>query len=365
MTECLAAVVTDYNGPLVTRKVTVPDLKPGAMIGKVEAATLCGTDVHIWHGGIPASPPYIPGHETVVTIAEMNGERRDVLGMPLGIGDRVITAYPFCGTCFYCAIANQPTLCQNSARYGRENCEEFPYLLGGCAELHYLSPHSEVVRVPDEVSGPLAASAACALRTVMHAFERLGGILPHETVLVQGCGPVGLYATAVARDRGAGKIIVVGAPAARLGIAKAWGADEVLDLDHQPDPKVRQEWVLEQTDGRGPDVVLQCAGGRAIEEGLDLVRPGGRFVSIGGGGGKLSVSGGALSAKNLQFIGIRSGQGRHYLQAITFLATRRSVPFDQLLSRTYSLDTVTDALQAMAELREVKPVVLPSISGNN
>ena len=87
------------------------------------------------------------------------------------------------------------------------------------------------MRVPETVSAPLAASAACALRTIMHGFERLGAVGSHETFLVQGAGPVGLYAAAVARARGARQVLVIGAPHERLEIARALGADDVLDLD--------------------------------------------------------------------------------------------------------------------------------------
>ncbi len=360
MTQSLAAVVTGYKERLELRSIDHPDLEPGAMIGRVEAATLCGTDLHIWEGGGRAQEglPYIPGHETALIIEEMNGPREDVLGTQLRPGDRVISAYPFCGTCYYCSVANQPTLCERSLRYGRERCDQFPNLLGGCAQFHYVPPASAVVRIPDEVSAPRAASAACALRTVMHGFERLGAIASHETVVVQGCGPVGLYATAAARVRGAGKVITIGAPANRLEVARAWGADDTLNLDDAPDRADRRAWVLDRTSGRGPDIVFQCATGNAIAEGLEFMRPGGRYVSIGGGGGPLTFNPGNLSG-GLDFLSIRSGNGRHFLHALTFLATRKEIPFDLLFSNTYTLDTVSDALQAMSEMRELKPIILP------
>ena len=130
MTQSLAAVVTGFKEPLELRNIDHPDLEPGAMLGRVEAATLCGTDLHIWSGGGRAQEglPYIPGHETALIIEEMNGPREDVLGTQLRPGDRVISAYPFCGTCYYCSVANQPTLCERSLRYGRERCDQFPNL---------------------------------------------------------------------------------------------------------------------------------------------------------------------------------------------------------------------------------------------
>ena len=360
MTESRAAVVTDFRQPLEIRSVPYPELEPTGLLMRVDAATLCGTDVHCWNGRMPADRlPYIPGHETTGSIVEMNGARTDLLGEPLGEGDRIISTYPHCGHCYYCTVAGDPAGCINSYAFGRVPADRPPYLMGGCAEFHYIPPGCDIIRVPAEVPSPLAASAACSLRTVMHGFERLGPLASHETVLVQGCGPVGLYAAAVARDRGARKVLVIGAPEARLQVARAWGADATLNLDEQTDAGARREWAMDQTDGLGPDVVIQCATAAAIPEGLALVRPRGRYLTIGGGDGEISVSANALRDRNI--IGVGGSLGRHFYQAITFLATRKNnFPFESLISGVYSLEGVSQALQAMSEFREVKPVVFPN-----
>jgi L-iditol 2-dehydrogenase len=360
MAECRAAVVTGFNQPSEIRSVPIPELEPTALLMRVDAATLCGTDVHCWHGRMSSdSLPYIPGHETTGVIVDMNGARSDLLGEPLNEGDRIISTYPHCGHCYYCTVAGEPTRCSNSYAFGRVLCDQPPYLLGGCAEYHYVPPGCDIVRVPAEVPSPLAASAACSLRTIMHGFERLGPLATHETVLVQGCGPVGLYALAVARDRGARKVLVIGAPDSRLQVAREWGADATLNLDEHSDVNARREWALDHTEGRGPDVVIQCATAAAIPEGLEIVRPRGRYLTIGGGDGNITVSANAL--RDRQIIGVGGSVGRHFYQAVTFLATRqKDFAFEGLISGVYSLDGVSQALQAMAEFREVKPVVFPN-----
>ena len=362
MPEARAAVVTGFGEPLEIRRVPVPELERGAALMRVDAATLCGTDVHFWHAAesVNATLPYIPGHETTGTLVELNGDRFDILGRSLQLGDRVISAYAFCGHCFYCTVARQPTLCRQSVRFGRQSVDRPPYLLGGCAELHYLPPACDIVSVPESVPPPLAASAACALRTVMHGFERLGPMASHETVLVQGAGPVGLYAAAVARDRGARQVLVIGAPANRLSVATAWGATDVLDLDATPDSRDRRAWVMAHTDGRGADVVFQCATLAAVAEGLELTRAGGRFVSIGGGGATDLRISAAAWGRLIDIKSVVAAEGRHFYQALEFLASRQDrIPFERLITGSYHLEQTTEALQAMAELREVKPVVLP------
>jgi threonine dehydrogenase-like Zn-dependent dehydrogenase len=190
----------------------------------------------------------------------------------------------------------------------------------------------------------------------MHGFDRLGAIKSHETVLVQGSGPLGNFATAVARDHGAKQVLVIGAPAARLKVTKRMGADAVLNLEEITDPNERRKWVHDYTEGRGADVVIQVANNLAVPEGLTLLRDGGRFVSIGAGG-NANVAVRSLPQEMI-FHTIRSGEPRHWLQAIDFLASRKKTfPFEEMISASYTLDQVNDALQAMASYQVVKAVI--------
>jgi threonine dehydrogenase-like Zn-dependent dehydrogenase len=207
----------------------------------------------------------------------------------------------------------------------------------------------------------LAASAACALRTVLHGFEQLGAIASHESVLVLGAGPLGLYATALARDRGAKRVYTIGAPAMRLAVATAWGADEVLDMDTMPSPDERVAWVRERTGGRGADIVLNCASSQAFVDGMRVVRPGGRFVHLGTSGGPPMPLDPDLLFRGVRINTIVMAEARHFYEAIEFLATRAGeFPFEKLLSNRYPLDRTTDALRGMAAFREIKPVIVPN-----
>ncbi|MPZ49530.1 MAG: zinc-binding dehydrogenase [Dehalococcoidia bacterium] len=362
LTSSLAAVVTKPHEELEIKPIPIPDLEPGAMLGRVEAATLCGTDVHAWERNLGRAPfnAYIPGHETAMVIEQMNGPRTDLLGNPLQVGERVLCAYPRCGKCYWCTVASQPSICPNGMSFGRVRCDQPPYLLGGCSEFHYLPPRSDIVKIPDEVPGALAAASACALRTVLHGFERLartGPIEAHETVVVQGSGPVGLFAVTVARDRGARRVLVIGDPPNRLQVAEKFGADATLSLTACPDPSDRRQWVLDHTMGRGADIGVQCAVGAAIPEGLAFLRDGGRYLSIGGGGGMNLQS---LNSHGF-LITVRSGEGRHFYQALEFLGSRRErFPFEQMITGQYTLEGASEALRAMAEYREVKPVIYPN-----
>lgn len=358
MATCRAAVVNAYGERLELRDIPIPVVDRGGVLVRVEAATLCGTDAHRWAGERPSiRPPFIPGHETCGIVAEFAGSPRDVFGRPLALGDRILSCYPYCGQCYHCTVTRQTWLCPETIYYGSANPAR---LMGGCAEYHYFPPGAQYITVPAGVSSALAASAACALRTIMHAFERLGPIAAHETVAVQGAGPLGLYAAVVARASGAGKVLVIGAPRKRLEIAQRWGADDVLDLEGARSPAARVEWIRKHTTGRGADVVLQCASMFAMPEALEMAVRGGRVMAIGNStGAPVSIPQEAFF-KGLTISNVIAGEERHFVDALGFLDRQRTVfDFGLLVAQTYGLDEVSDALAAMEQLRAVKPVVVP------
>lgn len=360
MSGSRAAVVVAHNQPLEIQDVPIPKLEPTAMLARVEAATVCGTDVHRWHGPVapPDRLPFIPGHETCGIIEEMNGERFDLLGQPLKVGDRVLWAYPSCGHCYWCTVAMQPSSCPGRMSWGHHPSDQYPYLLGGWSEYQYIPPAPAVIRVPEVVSSASAAAAACAYRTVMHGFDRLGPVRSHETFLIQGSGPLGIFAAAVARDHGAYQVLMIGAPEGRLKVAKEMGADHVLNIEEVKDSAERRQWVRDHTAGRGADVAIQVANSMAIPEGISMLRHGGRYVSIGGGGQASLPLNGLPSM--ITFTSIANAEPRHWLQAVEFLESRWStLPFDHMISGSYSLDQVNEALQAMANFEVVKPVLYP------
>ncbi|MEK7214436.1 MAG: zinc-binding dehydrogenase, partial [Chloroflexota bacterium] len=237
--------------------------------------------------------------------------------------------------------------------------DQFPFLLGGLADYQYVPPGCDVIKVPASVSSASAAAAACAYRTVMHGFERLGAIAPHETVVVQGSGPLGLFASVVARDRGAYRVLVIGAPDNRLQVARELGADDVLSLDEVKDSAGRVKWVQDRSGGRGADIVIQCATHMAVPEGIAMVRKGGRYLSVGVGG-DASISPTDFW-RSVTIIPVTMAEPRHWLQAVRFLESRgAAIPFDSMISRSYKLEQATEAMNAMANFEVVKPVIYPN-----
>ena len=301
------------------------------------------------------------GHEMTGRIVKMGDERKtDSAGQPLKEGDSIVWAYARCGHCFYCTVAHQPTLCPNSRKYGRGPSNVYPYLTGGFAEYIYVYPGAPVVKVPPGLNPQVVSAATCAFRTVVHGFEKLGGVSYRDSVAILGSGPVGLWALAVCAVSGVPLTIMLGAPRHRLELAKRWGAHHVIDITEE-DWNQRKQTVLGLTDGRGPDVVIQCApSAEAFKQGLELVRPGGKYLVIGGGEpGSVTLQPNVMT-KYLTIYGVLSGDVNHYYNALQFLKNNQNrLPLDSIITNTYPLSRINEALQAMDDLKEMKPGIVP------
>jgi threonine dehydrogenase-like Zn-dependent dehydrogenase len=208
-----------------------------------------------------------------------------------------------------------------------------------------------------------ASAASCALRTVVHSFDRIGRINPWETVVIQGAGPLGLFATALADHLGAGRIVTLGAPDARLDIARDFGATDTVSVLEVPDAEDRVSAVRELL-GDGADVVFEFSGARtAFTEGLGMIREGGRYMVTGqidGPGKEVPVRPGFITRQQLTIMGTWSGHIAEYYKALEFVRnTRDTYDFGALVPNRYGLAEVTDALSRMRAQDDIKPVIVP------
>jgi threonine dehydrogenase-like Zn-dependent dehydrogenase len=364
-----AAVVTAYEEPVAVREYPVTPPPPGAILVRIDRATICGTDIHAWQGLMSKvydiELPIILGHEMVGRIVAFgDGPHVDSAGTPLAEGDRVVWDHEACGHCYYCTVERMGTLCVDRRIGFLVNADREPHFHGGFAEYSYVWPKSGRLRVPDEVQSDWASASSCALRTVINAWDQLGVVDYRHTVVIQGAGPLGLFATAVAAAQGPKRLVVIGGPAARLEIAKAWGADAVISVDEHPDPLERRALVLEETDGRGGDVVGEFSGGRgAVAEGIGLAALNGRYAVVGTvGGGEQVVPAHEIVHKNLTIKGTLSAEIDAYYKALEFLRTYRDrFDWDLMMGTTYGLDDLTTGLERMRSFDEVKAVVAPEL----
>lgn len=360
-----AAVLDQFRSPLSLREYELPEVEPGAALVRTEMAGICGTDVHLWKGELKIKLPVILGHETVGRIASMGSElRADWSGHPLTEDDRVTwTSTMSCGKCYYCAEKRQPTRCPHRRAYGiGYTCEESPHFLGGYAQYHYLRPGTHIFRIPASLSTESVVGAGCALITAIHGIERTG-IAWQDSVVVQGAGPVGIAALAVAKSAGASQVIVVGAPAARLDLAKAFGADHVINIEELTAAPDRIQAIRALTGGYGADVVLECVGiPSVVEEGMEMCRDGGKYLVLGHycDAGSVMFNPHVITRKQLNVFGSWSSEPRHMKAALEFLERNQArFPFDRMVTHRFGLDQVDEALATTAQWHSAKSVIVP------
>ena len=364
--DSVSAVVLPGPGrPLERRSYPSPRPEPGGAILETVASEVCGTDVHLWHGHLAGVPyPLIPGHVNVGRVLETGGPLLDLEGREIEVG-RLVTFYDvfrICGACWHCLVAKAGTRCPHRKVYGITTSAE-EGLLGGWAERIELKAGVRVLPLPEGVDAEDFMGGGCGLPTGFHAVERAGVALG-DTVVVQGSGPVGLSALVFAELAGALRVLVVGAPMARLQAAQRLGADDTLDVLAEPDPVARVAWVRERTSGRGADVVIEASGNpAAVREGLEMTRDAGRYVVVG----QYTDAGDAtlnphrhLNRRHVTLLGCWGYEFTHLYRSVQMMARWKArFPFRSLISREYRLAEAGEALRDMEGLAVVKALIRP------
>lgn len=355
-----AAVFTQPMGEMQIREFPVPSPEPGAVVIRVTRCNICGSDLHAWHGdfqtrGLGGELPTILGHEmTGVVHAMGEGVTTDSFGRPLEKGDRVVFPYfSFCGRCEFCT-SGFPVGCRRLNMAMLRNCEKPPHFVGGFADYYYLPPGHAVFKVPDELDDQVVSGANCALSQVLYGFDRVS-LEFGENVVIQGAGGLGVYAAAVAKSMGAGRVIVIDAVPDRLALAQRFGADEIIDLNEWNE-KERVERVRRLTGGHGADVVVEVVGKpEVVQEGLRMLRVGGRYLEIGNInlGKTFELDPSRLVFGNKTIVGVSLYEPRYLQKALDFLVkTRERFPYSELMSTSFPLEEINHALR-LADRKQV------------
>lgn len=368
-----AAVMVGFNKPFEVRSYPLPDkLEPGDVLVKMVMAGVCGTDVHTWlgqTGGKVLNFPVILGHENVGEIVEMEGEVKAWNGSLLKKGDRITwptTIGTYCYHCFNCTVAGLPNKCLQRKTYGAGlTSEKAPHFFGGWAEYCYLYAGTSLFKLPDGLPAEALVAAGCAAPTMVHAAEK-GDIKLGDTVAIQGSGPVGLFGLVVAKENGAGKVIVIGGPKERLAIARRWGADETIDISEVKTPEERVRLVKELSQsGYGADVVFECSGiPSAFSEGVQFSRDGGKYIVVG----QFMDAGAAdnfhpfhVTFKDMTIKGSYSWEPRHTARAVDLIdRIKDKYHLSEMVSHRFTLEQTTDAVQAAKNWSVMKAVLVPA-----
>ncbi|WP_033295653.1 zinc-binding dehydrogenase [Amycolatopsis jejuensis] len=358
------AAVEDYGQTPVMLDVPLPEPENGALVVEMELATVCGSDIHQWIGDyakvFDLRLPLCSGHEGVGVVTEQARGTVDSVGHELRPGDRVVWESEGCGQCHECTVLHEDVLCQNRRVGMQWAAEDFPYTAATFGTHSYVWPRSGRLRVPDGVKSEWASAASCALRTVIASLDKVPLIRPTDTVLVQGAGPLGLFAAAILSTYHPRRLITVGDPAGSLDLAREWGATDTISIARTPEREARKAAVENLTAGRGADVVFEFAGATgAFSEALDLAARGATVVAVGSVGGALQpVSAANVVNKQLTVRGSYSARIGHYASALSFMERYADrYDWDRLFGNRYRLDQLGEAFDAMRSGREIKPII--------
>ena len=380
MPRRVRAVTMLAPGSLALREFEWPQLAPGEAIMRIELSGICGTDKHTYKGETTqyagtaseqVSPfPLIPGHENVGIIAETRGAV-DFYGQPLREGERV-TMCPdvVCGNCYACRHIHGYSWCENWRGYGNSFRASEEPLLGGWAEYMHLIPEAYVYKVPTGLSPELAVmtelmACTCALDKAKE-FSSLAseGFLSGASTLIQGAGPLGICHLIKARVMGAGQIIVSDFSDYRLALAQRFGADFTLNIAKHT-AEERAEIVRAQTNGRGVDLAIECAGEpAAIPDGIAALRRGGMYLLEGVfvDRGEIPFNPHHIVSKSLRIIGLSNHPFTGYGTSMDLLLRAQDrFPLHEFISHRFPLEEAERAMQCALSAESMKVVFAPRI----
>ena len=332
-------------GPERLEEVDLPlrDLRPGEALLKVEACSICGSDLEGYHGQHPkVTYPRVMGHEVASTVIELGPGTQG-----LSVGDRVAgSGSVSCGECAACRSGHAERCAAPLSPGFTAHGAYAEYVIGrakGCT------------LIPDEISFVQAAVAQPA-GIARHAVATRAAVQASETLLIQGCGPIGLSAMILARLRGA-TVISTDIVDYRCDLARKMGADLVLN-DHQDDVHAA---VMELTHGQGVDKVIECVGGdqdETIPEAVTCVKKGGLVAVVG----SFAANRATLPVIDFKFnektiLGSQSMPEGY--EPVFDLVREGKLDLDQLVSHHLPLEQAEHGLQLMdAKAEQVLKVVL-------
>jgi threonine dehydrogenase-like Zn-dependent dehydrogenase len=302
--------VTDKTGLVATldgqrqigiQEFPVPEIDDEGILLGIGLAGVCGSDLHRFQDvgeKLPLALPVVMGHEISGRVLKLGRRANDVMNadQPLREGDRVVVyAQRPCGRCYWCREHGFTARCvgERPPGYGYRfgTVDAPPYFTGGFGDYLVLGRDTWLWKIPEEMSWETAVLAE-PFSMGIRAVER-GLSLPSwkneqtlsfgGTVAILGAGAIGVLTAIAARIAGAGKIILLGAPAGALDVAKRLGvADVTIDIDRVGSAERIEQVRSLTTGGYGADVVFEAAGvPRAFLEGLEMLRPLGTYVELG------------------------------------------------------------------------------------
>ena len=355
------AILTAPGEPLELVDMDLGTVEPNEVQVRVEKASVCHTDLTIWQGKFPMPVPAVIGHEAAGVVEAVGGQVTR-----LQPGDRVIAfANPFCGHCPYCHRGDT-FLCAGESTYRAPEGGQRVTVNGdgvfkmagvGAFSETILAHENSLVPVPGELPFAEAALLGCGVSTGLGAALNTAGVQAGDTVVVIGCGTVGLSAIQGARVSGASRIIAVDLLPSKLQIARAVGATHLIDASK---PDAVNE-ILESTSG-GADIAIECIGKpETTAMTVQAVGRGGTAVLVG-----FMPLGANIELPGTEFLYMGKRLVASVLGSTNFLrdmpkygalVESGDVKLDVLMSDHFSLSDINVAMSKLHQGEVLKPII--------
>lgn len=357
------AVYAKANAPFEVHDYPLRAPLPGEVLVRIRMSTICRSDIHSYQGSRPNPCPGVLGHEIIGDIVALGaGVDHDMRGDPLAPGDRITwSEYFIPGRNYYSEVLDLPQKSPGVDKYGHMAVATSPHHHGGFGEYCYILPQSWIVRLPAELSDEEATPINCGVATMIAVCEA-AHIGIGQTVVVQGLGLLGLYGAAIAKARGARRVIGLDTMAERRERAAKFGVDLALDPARNDQAELLRE-IREQCRPAGADVVIEvCGVPEVIAQGIEMLRIGGSYVLAGvvNPGAMVTLDANSLLRKSLTLRGVHNYHPRNLIEALDFVvANRQRFPFHDLVDGKYPLDRVNEAMADAAARRVLRAAIIP------
>jgi S-(hydroxymethyl)glutathione dehydrogenase/alcohol dehydrogenase len=356
-----AAVVHEVGAPFVIEEIELAPTGPHDVRVKMAASGVCHSDLSVQKGTIPFMFPTVLGHEGAGVVVEVGDAVTRV-----AVGDHVVLTWmPACRRCFWC-LRGQVMLCEvglTEALSGAYATVRGQQLVRGLGTATFgeetLVPEGEVVRVDPGVPLELAALVGCALATGVGAVWNTAHVPPASSVVVVGCGGVGLSVIQGARLAGATTIVAVDQLSSKLELAKTMGATAVVDASVEDAVAA----VRDHTAGRGADFGFEVVGrAETIRTVFAAVRRGGTAVLVGAGSPAEQVSFSAfelfVDAKTVIGCVYGSTDADRDFPVLVDLVREGAIDAQGMVTRRIELDDVNEAFRAMEAGEVARSVIV-------
>ncbi|RJE89221.1 Zn-dependent alcohol dehydrogenase [Paracoccus onubensis] len=361
-----ASVLHSVNSPLKTETVEVAGLAARDVLVRICAAGLCHTDLEVIDGSLRQPLPIVLGHEAAGVVEAVGPEADKV-----AVGDHVILSWnPHCGHCFYCDhslpilcetyLANTPAALAFDGRprarlSGGEDLHQLMYM-GAFGEFCVVQDQ-QAIPIPKEMPFPQAALIGCGVMTGVGAAINVAQVSPGSSVMVIGCGAVGLAAIQGAVLGGADRIIAVDLQDSRLEVAKRMGASVLVN----PARDDAVQAARDITSGRGVDTALESAGNEpAFRLTVEAVRPGGQVIWLGKTDVNKDVSfrwGSLMQEKRIRRSSYGDARPARDFPFLCRAYLDGRLDLDALISQEIGLDQINEGFAALRAGETIRSIV--------